>query len=140
VGDIVSQDCMGSNNYYTLPPTSSDKLGKITTETVLRNGDVIDGFDSNIWDFTKGELPTLKDLKWDSETSIEGVQKSLNPQLSIKTNEVTFDNIEINTQYRVYDVQGTEILSGKINTNESIRLTKGTYIIKLGNATYKVGL
>ena len=140
VGDSNSNNWTGNNNYYTLPPTVSDNLGQATTEGFLCKGNVLDGFDNNIWDFPNGELPSLKDLQWQNTTSISNVEQKQLPQFSINQNEVTITNIEPNTRFTVYNVQGSKVLSEKINPNESITLLNGTYIIKLGNSTYKIAI
>lgn len=139
-GDSQSQSWTGSNNYYTLPPTASDNLGQVITENKLRTGEPLEGFDSDIWEFKTNELPSIKNIGVGEATSISNIENNYQTDFIINKNKITFPNIKAKTRIEIYNLDGQKEYSGYINSNESISLRKGVYVIKIEKTRIKIAI
>lgn len=140
VGDSNSRNWTGSNNYYTLPPNTSDKLGKVTTESKLCSGDSLDGFDTTIWEFKSGELPSIKNVGVGDITSVEYVEYSDPTNFIINGNKILFPNIKANTLVEIYSLDGKKVHRKSLNGNESISLNTGVYVVRIGKNRVKIAM
>lgn len=139
-GDSQSQNWIGSNNYYTLPPTASDNLGQVTTENKLRSGEPLEGFDSSIWEFKTNELPSIKNIGIGEVTSINNIENNDRADFIINNNKITFPHIKTKVLIEIYSLDGKKVYSNYINSKESISLRKGAYVIKIEKSKIKIAI
>ncbi len=79
------KDSTGDNCYYLSGIPNSRNFGIEISETELKNGNPINGFDTSIWDFTEGCYPTLQFLKAFPETP-----KCATPTISYDNGKLQF--------------------------------------------------
>lgn len=209
IGDNVSCNYEGNNNYYTIPTGYSNVLGNQIDESTLMSATSLPGFDSNIWDFSNGK-PMLKALKvkycvsvrldkgligyvvsdggdlslklmtdagyavskvyfndtdvtdclqgqdlnltnitssgelkfifTQDDSAVEMIENNTKPSFSIAGKNLVFDDVTAETPLRVYNAEGRLVCSMKVNSNQSVPLNSGIYIVKLGKYTYKVSI
>ena len=79
------KDSTGDNCYYLSGIPNSRNFGIEISETELKSGNPINGFDTSIWDFTEGCYPTLQFLKAFPETP-----KCATPTISYDNGKLQF--------------------------------------------------
>lgn len=130
------------NCYYLEGIPNKRNYGIEMTETELKSGEPLNGFDKSIWCFEKGVFPTLQ-LFRDIYTDARGVRMDNNPSPQIKIIDgkvIEVYNISSKTRIKVFNMNGEMIMSNSICSPTTINLTSGLYIIKIGNQTFKVSL
>lgn len=100
----------------------------------------MEGFDSDIWEFKTNELPSIKNIGVGEATSISNIENNYQTDFIINKNKITFPNIKAKTRIEIYNLDGQKEYSGYINSNESISLRKGVYVIKIEKTRIKIAI
>lgn len=208
-------ECMTSSdgsyqmeNCFYLGESSSHGYGTYLSESDMKNGEALSGFDTSLWTFEAGNYPalsftihkykvyvntehgifgslvkeggiasmsltcdegwtinnlyvndvdytsmlendvlTLKDITEDKHISIVyanstniATVKETKGSVSMKDGKLLLKDFANNTRVSIYDVDGKLIHSKVINSEESLDLPQGIYIIKAGMKSFKVSL
>lgn len=82
----------------------------------------------------------LKFIFVQDASGIGMVESDVKPNFSIKGNKIVFNELFDSTSLKVYNMEGRLVCSMKVNSNQSISLNSGIYIIKVGKNTFKVSI
>lgn len=100
--------------------------------------DCLQGQDLNLTNITSnGEL---KFIFTQDDSAVKMIENNDKPNFSISGKNLVFDDVTSETPLRVYNVEGRLVCSMKVNSNQSVPLNSGIYIVKLGKYTYKVSI
>lgn len=100
--------------------------------------DCLQGQDLNLTNITSsGEL---KFIFTQDDSAVEMIENNTKPSFSITGKNLVFDDVTAETPLRVYNAEGRLVCSMKVNSNQSVPLNSGIYIVKLGKYTYKVSI
>lgn len=100
--------------------------------------DCLQGQDLNLTNISSsGEL---KFIFVQDASGIGMVESNAKPNFSIEGNKIVFNELFDSTSLKVYNMEGRLVCSMKVNSNQSISLNSGIYIIKVGKNTFKVSI
>lgn len=100
--------------------------------------DCLQGQDLNLTNITSsGEL---KFIFTQDDSAVKMIENNDKPSFSIAGKNLVFEDVTSETPLRVYNAEGRLICSTKVNSNQSVPLHSGIYIVKLGKYTYKVSI
>ena len=100
--------------------------------------DCLQGQDLNLTNITSnGEL---KFIFTQDDSAVKMIENNDKPNFSINGKNLVFDDVTSETPLRVYNAEGRLVCSMKVNSNQSVPLNSGIYIVKLGKYTYKVSI
>lgn len=100
--------------------------------------DCLQGQDLNLTNITSsGEL---KFIFTQDASAVKMIENNTKPSFSITGKNLVFDDVTVETPLRVYNAEGRLVCSMKVNSNQSVPLNSGIYIVKLGKYTYKVSI
>lgn len=100
--------------------------------------DCLQGQDLNLTNITSsGEL---KFIFTQDDSAVKMIENNDKPSFSITGKNLVFDDVTSETPLRVYNAEGRLVCSTKVNSNQSVPLHSGIYIVKLGKYTYKVSI
>ena len=100
--------------------------------------DCLQGQDLNLTNITRsGEL---KFIFTQDDSAVEMIENNTKPSFSITGKNLVFDDVTAETPLRIYNAEGRLVCSMKVNSNQSVPLNSGIYIVKLGKYTYKVSI
>lgn len=115
--------------------------GYVISNVYLNDDDVTESFD--------GTYLRLRDISADGvvkvifindATSVEKVNAYEQPHFKIINNNIVFSEIDNTQSLEIYNMDGKSIVSKRIKSNDSIPLSSGIYIVKLGKKTYKIAM